>query len=171
MTETMYPLKLAPTLAPALVLGLGIIVGGLVDRLHLTPLQTLAALIQPWHIMIPVRDLEQTASWYEQKLGFTRIDVPDPRSDARDVYLIRDGNLVELTVGTGSARMRGDDVPFFVPQERIAFEIEDIDAEIADLRQKGVSVLEAPRQARTRDLRISLVRDLNGHVLELQETQ
>lgn len=150
-----------------LLFGGGFLVGSLAHLPRFTPIATIAALMSPMHATLPVRDLERAAQWYEQTLGFQRVDLPD--RDSHRLLLVKASNLIELREGTGGARLTGEDIPYSVHQDRVALVVSDIDAETIAIESKGTVMVEQPRQSRSRDLRVSLVRDPNGHMLELQE--
>jgi hypothetical protein len=46
--------------------------------------------------------------------------------------------------------------------------VEDVDAVTTELKERGVEVLEEPRFAK-RNLRVSRIRDNEGHPIELQQ--
>lgn len=114
------------------------------------------------HIYHRVRDLDEAIDFYTKNLGFTllRKYVMGGRSSA---YVELDNVLLELSVADPSA------LPGEAGERRLGLRTQDIDAVFADLRKKGVTILEEPRDARTFWGRQGAIKDPSGYIITLRE--
>ena len=108
------------------------------------------------HVSLNVRDLDEAQKFYLDVLDLTRIDRPDLgfpglwlRAGAQEIHLMQ--------VEQGEAW----------PGQHFAFRVDDIDAVVERLRDRGVRVSE-PMQIPTAG-RQAFFRDPSGNLLELNE--
>lgn len=98
------------------------------------------------HVGVVVRDLEQSRTLWEDCLGFGRSEVDVVGNLQLGIYPVGE-SMVELLTQTTP----GDEFSkLFAPGKEglnhICFEVEDIDAALTELKEKGVKLLnEAPR--------------------------
>ena len=125
------------------------------------------------HIGIAVKDLEQAAEFYETMLGIKRTGVEEVKEQNVKVMFLPCGDCeVELLESTAD----GSPVDRFIAKngegvQHIAIRVEDIDAALADLKEKGVRLIdEAPRYG-AGGARIAFIhpKATNGVLLELCE--
>ncbi|MCU0499768.1 MAG: VOC family protein [Anaerolineae bacterium] len=129
------------------------------------------------HFAISVDDLEATLQWYQQKLGFTithRMDFPDWR-----------GRGAFARLGAIQIEIFQFDVHAPMPPERFtvegdlrvvglkhfAFEVEDLDAAIAELTGRGVEfATPIGHVPNTNGDRYAMFKDNNGILIELYQS-
>jgi catechol 2,3-dioxygenase-like lactoylglutathione lyase family enzyme len=82
---------------------------------------------------IPVSDLDQAASFYGEKLGLSEVKRYDePHANPMIRYAVGSGSvLVYKSVGAGQSR-----------HTLLGFVVDDIEATVADLRGRGVTIEE-----------------------------
>ena len=125
------------------------------------------------HIGVAVKDLEQAAEFYEKVLGVKRAGVEEVAEQQVKVMFLPCGDCeVELLESTaeGSAVDRyltknGEGV------QHIAIRVEDIDAALADLKEKGVRLIDDTPRYGAGGARIAFIhpKATNGVLLELCE--
>ena len=99
--------------------------------------------LKPYSVTLSVTDIEQMATWYEQKLGFKRVSAKEyPEFKTSLVFLESNGFRVEL-IGDGNARegVRRADPPSHTAihgVSQFAFQVTDIDKAHAELAVKRV---------------------------------
>ena len=137
--------------------------GGVAERAPLLPMDQLR-LLREEPVRVGVRDLGNMVRWYEEKLGFVQIGGAQMKASGTEiarVVMLYGPNLIELVVS---------DHPHSNPRSRAnELLVEDVDAVTIELKERGVEVLEEPRFARRRDLRVAKIRDPEGHSIELQQ--
>ena len=107
------------------------------------------------YLMIPVRDLKRSLSFYGDALGLTI-------RFANDEFAFLDGGGVALALRHAKN---------LTPQPEsssieVVFEVDDIDEAYESLRTRGISFRIAPREA-TGDRYVADFRDPDGHVLSI----
>ena len=116
-------------------------------------------------VVLAVRDLERAKRWYQEKLGFVQIANTGANASGDEgatVWLLYGANLLELS---DHPRLHADPGTASRVTELV---VEDVDAVTTELKERGVEVLEEPRFA-NRNLRVSRIRDNEGHPIELQQ--
>ncbi len=134
------------------------------------------ASVRPHHVALSVSNFEASAKWYEEKLGFRRLNVREyPGLGARGVFLERNGFLIELFNRAGSRRSAP--APEAVPDDllhqgykHIGFSVDNVDAAIAILRSRGVMVVGEPTDVPELGLRLAFIKDNEGNLIELGHT-
>jgi hypothetical protein len=91
-----------------------------------------------------------------------------PSLDGRTarVLLVGSRNLIEVRPGAVSQASTTARTP---SQPELTLEVDDVDADTAQLKRRGVDVVAEPRMAPGRHARVSVIRDLDGRTIELQE--
>ena len=124
------------------------------------------------HVGIVVRNLEESASWYERHLGFERVyDYAFP--GARVMFIARGDLRLELFQTEGS-------VPMAPERERaetklkigginhLAITVDDLDATLEDLKAQGAAVASEPQDVPDGEGdRFAFIRDNEGMLIEL----
>ena len=116
------------------------------------------------HIYHPVRDLEESIDFYVNKLGFCLLRRYSSGPGRESCYVELGGVLLEL----GTARPpepQADGQPLM----RLGLTVSDVDAALADLRQKGVEVAREPWEARTFWGKQAVIKDPSGYGISLRE--
>lgn len=114
------------------------------------------------HTTLPTSDIPRLRRWYEDVLGFT----PFAERPGAVLYRTSDGSL--FAISRGSVSSPGT-------HTQMAFTVDDIDAEAADLRARGVILeeYESPRTeggiARIGPGRAAWFKDPDGNVLAILE--
>jgi catechol 2,3-dioxygenase-like lactoylglutathione lyase family enzyme len=81
------------------------------------------------HTTLPVSDLDRARTFYEGVLGFKPMDV----NPAAVIYRAGEGSVFAITRSSGKASGT---------HTQIGFTVTDIDAEVADLKRRGITFLE-----------------------------
>lgn len=130
------------------------------------------------HVSLRVADFEATLNWYKEKLGFQEevVWTVEGLLGMQLAYLKLNGSRIEIVGGGNFKPLQKPPTNF---QEALAvpgyghlcFEVEDIDAVLAELEQRGVPPF---IPAQTYPLsnywrRIGFVLDNNGNLIELAE--
>lgn len=129
--------------------------------------------LKPHHVAISVPDIEETIRWYQEKLGFkvvVRREFPNISTRAANLEL--NGFQVEIFTRDKSVRSKPPAVT--VPDDllvqgvkHMAFLVNDLDATVAELRRRGVQLLDEPTRVEALGLRLCFIRDNNGNLIEL----
>ena len=125
------------------------------------------------HIGVAVKDLEQAAAFYENVLGIKRAGVEEVAGQQVKVMFLPCGDCeVELLESTAE----GSPVDRFLNKngegvQHIAIRVEDIDAALADLKEKGVRLIDEKPRYGAGGARIAFIhpKETNGVLLELCE--
>jgi len=125
------------------------------------------------HIGIAVKDLEQAAEFYEKNLGIKRAGVESVTEQQVRVMFLPCGDCeVELLESTAD----GSAVDRFLSKngegvQHIAFRVDDIEAALADLREKGVRLIDETPRYGAGGARIAFIhpKATNGVLIELCE--
>lgn len=115
-------------------------------------------------------DLEATASWYRDNLGFRVIA---DRSTVRGRLLIleRRGVLVEVAEAEAAQSPGQDDVETTasVAGPVVTLLVSDVDAQVDTLRERNVAVIDEPHDDFDGRFRMAWIRDADGRIVELRE--
>lgn len=119
------------------------------------------------HIHLKSTDVEATARWYCEILG-ARITYEGEFRGSKVYYLDINGTLFYLF-----GRLQAEDVlaGTLIPRfgvDHFGFEVNDLDAVVAELREKSVSILEEPVDVRP-GLRIAYIEGPDNVRIELSE--
>ena len=168
VTETKAKLRtIGSCIAPAAFL---VLVGAILLKApSLTPAGP-AQHMRPSQVSLMVPNLEEALRWYEEILGFVRLSVVALEGRPAHALLARDSNVLELIDGGGSlgparASLAGSTITI----SRIPLILDDVDGEIEQLRERGVEIVREPHASSQRNLRVGVVRDLNGRIIEVQQ--
>lgn len=122
------------------------------------------------HIALRVSDYAGTVEWYTTKLGF-ELDQEWPFGDMQLAYLSRGTAKIELLAGAGPVpqeRFGALDASF--GQERLhhfCLAVDDLDAVVAELAERGVPLLAEPFVVEQIDRRLAFLEDNSGNLIEL----
>ena len=126
--------------------------------------------IRPSQVSLMVPDLEAALRWYEETLGFVRLSVVAQDGRPAHALLVRDSNVLELIEGGGSlGPARASFAGLTVTIRQIPLILDDVDGEIEQLRERGVEIVREPGTSIRRNMRVGLVRDVNGRIIEVQQ--
>ena len=114
------------------------------------------------HIYLPVRDVNESIDFYTQKLGFKLLRQYETNGRP-SAYVTLGGILLELTPSTTTPSTdRRSEL-------RIGILVDDMDATLAEVREKGVEVAREPWQAQTFWGRQAQLRDPNGYLISIRQ--
>jgi catechol 2,3-dioxygenase-like lactoylglutathione lyase family enzyme len=118
-------------------------------------------------------DLDETVQWYRDKLDF-RVVSDLTRVQARTVVLERSGFLLEISEDerlTAAPLSAASDVGVTgstgIPTADVL--VSDVDAEIDQLRSRGVDIVAEPQDELDGRSRVAFIRDNGGRIVELRE--
>jgi catechol 2,3-dioxygenase-like lactoylglutathione lyase family enzyme len=114
------------------------------------------------HINRAVRDLDRTIAFYTQNLGFYLLR-RYIRNGREGCYIGLGDVLFELGVSQDVEAATAS------ISSRLGLTVTDLDAVVADLRSKGVEIVEEPAEMRTFSGRQAAIRDPDGYVIALRE--
>jgi catechol 2,3-dioxygenase-like lactoylglutathione lyase family enzyme len=118
-------------------------------------------------------DVDATAEWYIQKLGFRRISDSET-VQARVVVLERNSFLLEIDESPPDQLPPGQNLDEETTDAvsttaAITLVVRNVDAEVARLKQQGVEVVAEPEDALDNRIRVAYVRDNGRRTIELRE--
>lgn len=122
------------------------------------------------HIGVAVSDMDRSIGFYRDLLGLRLIlSKRDPDSGAELAFLDAGGGQLELVAPAPGLQPATDLPATRAGLRHITFTVDDVDETFAHLVGQGVVPLEAPRDAKTRELlnRVAFVRDPDGIIVEL----
>lgn len=114
------------------------------------------------HIYLPVRDVDESIEFYTQKLGFYLLRKYTTNSNLA-AYVGLNGLLLEFSVSGNTPSVDGRS------ELRIGLIVDDLDATLAELQEKGVKVGREPWQAATFWGRQAQIMDPSGYRISLRE--
>jgi lactoylglutathione lyase/glyoxylase I family protein len=122
------------------------------------------------HIALRVADYAGTVEWYTTKLGFT-VDQEWPFGAMQLAYLSRGTAKIELLAGDGPApQERYAQLDASFGRERLhhfCLAVDDLDAVVAELAERGVPLLGEPFVVEEIDRRLAFLEDNAGNLIEL----
>ena len=117
------------------------------------------------HTCYRIGDIDRSVSFYEA-LGFEEVGRMPIRDEATNIFmgLPGDGARLELTYNHGVSSYE-----MGTGYNHIAISVDDIDATLADLAEKGIEPEKPPYSVREGGSRLCFVRDPDGYRIELIE--
>ncbi len=122
-------------------------------------------IIGHWHTGLAVKDIDTSIAFYEGVLGFTLTDKRIAPSGNSLAFLEKCGytfELIQRKSGINITAEEGDKVHF-------AFEVDDLDATVKDLREKNVVFLKEPSIGMDGTAKIVFFAGPDGEQIELME--
>ena len=120
---------------------------------------------------LSVKNLDATAAWYKQKLGFHEIkQSASPDGKSRAIILERDGAVLELIhhkqAVSGNALMKGYKTYLVHGIFKVGFIVDDVDHTLQRLKANGVPVYNGPFNDEALHMRSFLIRDNEGNIIQ-----
>ena len=112
----------------------------------------------PW---LYYRDLPGAMKFYEEVMGFEMV-VDQGWSK---IYKIRDGAYVGLVDGEHGYHRASDTKPVI-----LCINVHDADAWYQRLKEKGVEMEKQPQESERLKIKVFMLRDPEGYVIEIQES-
>ena len=112
----------------------------------------------PW---LYYRDLPKAMAFYQDVMGFEMV-VDQGWSK---IYRIRDGAYIGLVDERHGYHRASDDKPVIV-----CLNVHDADAWYEKLKEKGVELEEQPQESERLRIKVFMLRDPEGYVIEIQES-
>jgi predicted enzyme related to lactoylglutathione lyase len=112
----------------------------------------------PW---LYYKNLEKAIDFYENIMGFT-LEVDQGWSK---IYKIRDGAYIGLVDGEKGYHRPSDTKPVI-----ICLNVYDADAWYDKLTSKGIKIEEKPKESERLKIKVFMLKDPEGYVLEIQES-
>ena len=110
------------------------------------------------HLAIVVEDLEKSVEFYTEFMGFTKVsEVEDKPAGLRVVFVRRDPLTVELVKPSDGRK---------VGLNHIAFEVDDLDAELAKVERRGCEVT-SPKRVNPMGWELAFFKDVEGVSIQL----
>jgi methylmalonyl-CoA epimerase len=122
-------------------------------------------------ISVTPEDLEATIEWYASRLGF-RVDQRFESHGTTFVYLVAGNVKIELVAGASNRQTPTGDVLTSMDPARLhhfCIAVDDLDAAVTDLRDRGVTLIGGPMQVAQIGQRLAFVTDNLGNIIELAE--
>ncbi|MEM1445198.1 MAG: VOC family protein [Planctomycetota bacterium] len=129
------------------------------------------------HIMVHAVDYDASYRWYQEKLGFEPVVewTVDGLDGVQLSYLQRNGFLIELVSapqGERTAQLpRPSDFASHFAQRgftHLCFLVDDVDATLAALADRGVPTFSGPIDFPALDVRVGFIQDPDGNVIEFK---
>ena len=120
---------------------------------------------------VTAEDLDATIEWYSSKLGFA-VDQRFNSHGMTFVFIVGGDAKIELMAGASSRQVRADDVLTSMDPSRLhhfCLAVEDLDAAISQLRDRGVELIGGPMEVAVIGQRIAFITDNLGNIIELAE--
>ena len=120
---------------------------------------------------LSVKDLNATAAWYKQKLGFKEIkQSASPDGKSRAIILDRDGVILELIhhsqAVSGRALMRDFKTYRVYGIFKVGFVVHDVDHTLQRLKANGVQIANGPFNDEAMHMHSFLIRDNEGNYIQ-----
>ena len=120
---------------------------------------------------LSVKNLDATAAWYKQKLGFHEIKQgASPDGKSRAIILERDGAVLELIhhkqAVSGSALMKGYKTYLVHGIFKVGFIVDDVDHTLQRLKANGVPIANGPYTDEPMHMRTFMIRDNEGNYIQ-----
>lgn len=119
------------------------------------------------HTSLYVKDMDEAVKFYTENLGMKLIRrrKETPQDHAERSFLASDDSgsyRIELTLPTtGQSSTEKLD--------HIAFDVENLDEVLEELKKKGVIIVREPIKVLTAPIRVAFIKDSNGIIIELIE--
>ncbi len=128
-----------------------------------------------------VSDIERSRRFYTEVLGFEvmlEVDFDDdktsqvmlvPKAKFKGIFMRRDGMRIEL-IGFTNPPPTGETRPRFsneIGHSHFTFYVQDMDEAIAELKSKGVEIVEGSRALLDSGVECAVIRDPDGFPIEL----
>ena len=123
------------------------------------------------YFALSVKNLDATAAWYKQKLGFHEVKQgASPDGKSRAIILDRDGIIVELIhhkLAVSGAALKKGYKPYLVYGVfKVGFIVDDVDHTLQRLKANGVPVYNGPFNDDALHMRSFLIRDNEGNIIQ-----
>lgn len=134
-----------------------------------TPLNTLS--LQLHHVTLSANDVDSTAQWYVDYLGFSVSDrFSLTRPDNRQIDVIRIARPgLQLNISQFPGSVSPNRSTENQGWRHLAFEVEDVDRIYQQLRSQGVQFMTEPFTYDPPGYRVVFFRDPEGNILELYQ--
>ncbi|MBF8184245.1 VOC family protein [Nonomuraea sp. K274] len=122
-------------------------------------------------LSVTAEDLNATVEWYSSKLGF----IVDQRFDSHGTtfaFIVNGDVKIELMAGASSRQAPTDNVLTSMDPSRLhhfCLAVEDLDATVSQLRDRGVQLIGGPMEVPAIGQRIAFITDNIGTIIELAE--
>src|SRR4051812_26756686 len=123
------------------------------------------------YFALSVKNLETTAGWYKQKLGFREVKQGASRDGAsRSIILDREGVVLELIhhkQASSGTTLRKDYKPYLVfGVFKIGLIVDDADHTMQRLQANGVQIANGPWTDQELQMRSFFIRDNEGNIIQ-----
>lgn len=122
------------------------------------------------HIGIAVSDMDRSIGFYRDLLGLKLVlRKHEPETGTDMAFLDAGGGQLEIVTPAPGLVPASDLPPTQAGLRHVTFAVDDVDETFGELVAAGVTPIEPPRDAKTRELlsRVAFVRDPDGIVIEL----
>lgn len=116
------------------------------------------------HTCLNVSDLERSIKFYTENLGLKFVSRREIKQNNAEIAFLKDegGGAIELTHWRDKkALIEGDNF------DHIAFSVNDVEATVKQLREKGVTITMEPFSLQGSSSKIAFIKDPDGNWLEL----
>jgi len=130
-----------------------------------------ASVARPGSASIRTPDFDESVQWYQDVLGFRHLSTRNLVQE-RVALLERSGFLLEITEIDHPMQPSPHQDPDRTAATRvpvISLLVPDVDEEVARLRERGVDILDEPRDELEGGYRVAQIRDNGRHRIELRE--
>jgi len=120
------------------------------------------------HTCLNVSDMDRSIDFYTKQVGLQFVNRREIKQNNAEIAFLKDndGGALELTHWRDKKSIaEGDNF------DHIAFETENIDAKIGELRSHGVAIAMEPYSLQGSTSKIAFIKDPDGNWLELIERQ
>ena len=118
------------------------------------------------HTCLNVSDMDRSIDFYTKQVGLSFVNRREIKQNNAEIAFLKDndGGALELTHWRDKKSLaEGDNF------DHIAFETENIDAKVAELRNHGVTIAMEPYSLQGSTSKIAFIKDPDGNWLELIE--
>lgn len=116
------------------------------------------------HTCLNVSNMERSIDFYSKFIGLTFVSRREIKENNAEIAFLKDetGNAIELTHWRDKKVLaEGDNF------DHIAFQVDDIQSTVMDLKTKGVTIAMEPYSISGSSSKIAFVKDPDGNWLEL----
>ena len=120
------------------------------------------------HTCLNVSDMDRSIDFYTKQVGLQFVNRREIKQNNAEIAFLKDndGGALELTHWRDKKSLaEGDNF------DHIAFETENIEAKVAELRSHGVTIAMEPYSLQGSTSKIAFIKDPDGNWLELIERQ